>query len=395
MLQQLKKKIMPSKLIPALVLLVGVLALTVYLLPSIRLLLQGPQPLYDLSVSELEGAYVEADVDMLIDWYAETVQSKSGSPDKTTHREYLMPVLDGIIGLEVPAVKMSDAEAVMEATNEWMGNEFYEWDGSLVSVVGTVQRMDEETEGYYYEILEAYGMTDEDRDYCPPLVLRYGSVGRLDPGMHNVLLIVDGVLLLLALVFLIQALTGSSLKQVRAYCAALPDPEGAMAQLDGFYEDTPEQNGLRMDRHWLLYHRGGDLWLLAADDVAWVYLTTTTHRTNGIPTGKTHAVTVCSVSERKNKRRHSIVVKSEADGHALIEEMIRCIPNAVYGYNAAWLKPYETDPAAFRRDQLAQRRAAAAAAAAAAAQNAPAASPEEEPAKPVYAQQGDPNGNNQ
>lgn len=386
MIQQLKKKMMPSKLIPALIVLAAALALTVYVAPSILLLIQGPQDLYSLSVNDLEGAYVEADVDMLIDWYAETVQSKKGSPDKTTHREYLMPVQDGIIGLEVPAIKMSDAKAVMNATNKWLSDESYQWDGSVVSVTGTVQRMDEETQGYYYELLEAYGMTEADKATCPPLVLRYGSVGALEPGMHNLLFIVDGALLLIGIVMLVQALTGSALKQVKAYCAAQPDPEGVQAQLETFYNETPEENGLRMDRRWLLYAKGGEAWLLAANDVAWVFGTTTTHRTNGIPTGKTYSVTVCSISEKKSKRRHSISVKSEAAGQELMQQMYRLMPDAVYGYDSDWNRAYEADPVAFRRERLEARRAAAAAAAAAAAES-PAAEPEA-PA-PVYARSGD------
>lgn len=387
MIQQLKKKMMPSKLIPALIVLAAALALTVYVAPSILLLIRGPVDLYSLHIDEMEGAYVEADVDMLIDWYAETVQSKSGSPDKTTHREYLMPVLDGIIGLEVPAVKMSDAKAVMNATNRWLEDENTPWDGSVVSVVGTIQRMDEETQGYYYDILEAYGMTEADKATCPPLVLRYGSVGALEPGMHNLLFIIDGVLLLIGIVMLVQALTGSSLKQVKAYCAALPDPEGAQAQLETFYNETPEENGLRLDRRWILYAKGGSAWLLAADDVTWVFGTTTTHRTNGIPTGKSYSVTVCSASEKKSKRRHSIPVGSEDAGHELMLRMSRYYPDAIYGYDAAWNRAFDADPAAFRRERLEARRAAAMAAAAAESGAAEPAAP-----TPIYASNG--NGGN-
>ena len=49
-------------------------------------------PLDDHDVLSLQGQYLEADIDTLIDYYAETVRSESGKRDEVSAREYIMPI---------------------------------------------------------------------------------------------------------------------------------------------------------------------------------------------------------------------------------------------------------------------------------------------------------------
>lgn len=152
MLQSLKQKTLVGKLWAIIVLAVAAIFIGVVFGPGIAKMIAGPThfaPLDDHDVLSLQGQYLEADIDTLIDYYAETVVSESGRPDKVSAREYIMPVntpdATVYIGVEVPKPKISDAEAVVADTERLIDDEdgSYEWDGSYVSVRGTLQPMDD------------------------------------------------------------------------------------------------------------------------------------------------------------------------------------------------------------------------------------------------------------
>lgn len=154
MLQSLKQKTLVGKLWAIIVLAVAAIFIGVVFGPGIAKMIAGPThftPLDDHDVLSLQGQYLEADIDTLIDYYAETVRSESGKRDEVSAREYIMPIntpdATVYIGVEVPKPKISDAEAVVADTERLIDDEdgSYEWDGSYVSVRGTLQPMDDET----------------------------------------------------------------------------------------------------------------------------------------------------------------------------------------------------------------------------------------------------------
>lgn len=95
MLKALKRKTMVSSMLTALVLAVILVVGGIKFLPDVINLAKGPvyfDPLEKNDISHLKGSYLEADVDTLMDYYAETVRSESGKPRTIASREYLMPI---------------------------------------------------------------------------------------------------------------------------------------------------------------------------------------------------------------------------------------------------------------------------------------------------------------
>lgn len=363
MLEELKRKILRAKLVWAAVFLAAGLGLAVYLLPTITGLILGPKDLYSLTADQLEGAYVTADLDTILDWYAETVQSKKGSLDRTTAREYLIPTADAYIGLEVPSSMIKTANAVMKDTQAWLSDRSgsYVSDGSHLQVTGTIHRMDRETLGFYNELLGYYFSDSQREALCYPLVLECNAVGRTPAGLHWLALLGMGGCLFVGLWFLVRSLNGAYLRPITRYVKTQPDPDAALAQLDRLYEQEPVfGKKVKLDRSWLIYDSGAESFVLSVRDIAWVFASVTQHRRNGIPTGKTYAVAVCGKSEPKNKRRHLIPTASEQDSRDLIARIHAYAPDAVYGYDAAFNRPYDKDPEAFVREMQARRAAAAA-----------------------------------
>lgn len=363
MLQSLKSRI------PILLILgVAAIALIVVVAPFLLGLITGPKAFdpYEVDdVTNLKGMYVEADLDTLVDYYAETVESQEYHKDKTVAREYILPIYteDEVyyVGVEVKVDKIDDAEAVLDDTIRMLDDEdgSYEWDGSLLSVRGTFCEMDSETKGLYQDYLDYLELDAEDEACFLPLVLKDKNIG----GLYASAMVPRGIALVVVLIcfvyILVRALTGGYQKQIKAYISKSMDPEGTEHALDLFYEDTPvEDKHLRMDRSWLLYDDNTQPFLLAGRDIAWAYQNLTRQKMYGIITvSKSYSVHICSVSEDRRDREHVIPVRNEAAAQELLGKLNRLYPDAAYGYTPEIAREYNEDPAAFQRKVQAARRA--------------------------------------
>ncbi len=368
MLQSLKQKSLKSRIPILLILGVAAIALIVVVAPFLLGLITGPKAFdpYEVDdVTNLKGMYVEADLDTLVDYYAETVESQEYHKDKTVAREYILPIYteDEVyyVGVEVKADKIDDAEAVLNDTIRMLDDEdgSYEWDGSLLSVRGTFCEMDSETKGLYQDYLDYLELDAEDEARFLPLVLKDKNIG----GLYASAMVPLGIALVVVLIcfvyILVRALTGGYQKQIKAYISKSMDPEGTEHALDLFYEDTPvEDKHLRMDRSWLLYDDNTQPFLLAGRDIAWAYQNLTRQKMYGIITvSKSYSVHICSVSEDRRDREHVIPVRNEAAAQELLGKLNRLYPDAAYGYTPEIAREYNEDPAAFQRKVQAARRA--------------------------------------
>lgn len=228
LLQRLRRRPMPAGLVRALLPALPGLLLLVVLAPALAQLFAGPRDLYALSADELEGAYVGAQIDTIWDWYADTVSTASDGSQRIVAREYLVPLADGqtFIGVRVSAARIATGDHVLEQTALWRSDpDGYLWDGIQLPVRGTVRPMDEQTRELYYGYLaDVYGLTGEELDRFPPLVLVDGQLNGLDGSA--ILLLGTAVLILFSLagVRLARALNGEEPRQSPLCCGACPRP---------------------------------------------------------------------------------------------------------------------------------------------------------------------------
>ncbi len=335
MLQSLKQKTLVGKLWAIIVLAVAAIFIGVVFGPGIAKMIAGPThftPLDDHDVLSLQGQYLEADIDTLIDYYAETVRSESGKRDEVSAREYIMPIntpdATVYIGVEVPASKIDDAEAVVADTERLIDDEdgSYEWDGSYVSVRGTLQPMDDETRQLWEDYFIDAGFSYDDIglfDDCTalPLVLTDGEIDGQDTFVYSFMGVIGVLLVVLAIWFVVHSLTGGFQKQIRNYIKASDDPQATEQALDRFYEDTMQDGKVRMSRY----------------------------------------------------------VRNEDEAQEILRQMQSTYPDAMIGYNAEIEKRYRANPVTFHQEVAAARRQPAAAPAAEPTE--PAQEPE---SKPLY-----------
>jgi hypothetical protein len=394
MLQSLKQKTLVGKLWAIIVLAVAAIFIGVVFGPGIAKMIAGPThftPLDDHDVLSLQGQYLEADIDTLIDYYAETVRSESGKRDEVSAREYIMPIntpdATVYIGVEVPASKIDDAEAVVADTERLIDDEdgSYEWDGSYVSVRGTLQPMDDETRQLWEDYFIDAGFSYDDIglfDDCTalPLVLTDGEIDGQETFVYGFMGVIGVLLVVLAIWFVIHSLTGGFQKQIRNYIKASDDPQATEQALDRFYEDTMQEGKVRMSRSWLMYDKGGNSWVLAGDDVVWAYQYTVRHKAYGILTvNKELMVRVFGAKEKR--ACHDIYVRNEDEAQEILQQMARTYPDALIGYDQDIERKYHANPAAFHQAVITARHAPAAPAQPAEAQAGVTGEPE---SKPLY-----------
>lgn len=320
-------------------------------------LVQGPQDLYTLDVASLEGRYVAARVDIIYDWYAESVR-RGDETETPVRREYIIPVGSfSFMGMEVPSDRFDEADAVLDSTlADYQG---YGGDGSELTVRGTIRQMDARTLDYYYQVVGYDDLSEADRQRFLPLVLVADEVAGYPVSSLTTGALALAAFTLPSLLLVLSALFGKGPRQPSAYLESLAARAQApsLEELDAFYDQTIPADSLRLDRRWLLYENAAASWLLSTRDVAWVYAQPV-RRT--IPNGACHVV-VCSKSEPGRMARHLIPLPSQRAAQNVLGRLSAMLPDAVFGYDPRWEPLYRADPERFCRDIRGEQRAASAA----------------------------------
>ena len=298
----------------------------------------GPKPLDSLDVSELKGQYVEAEVYLIYDWYAYTERTNTSTNRSTvTEKEYIIPVGDAeYMGLAVDAGYISTADDLLDASYELLTGAS-QTPGESFTVRGTILPLSGESLDFYHQVVGYDDWTAEEQQMFLPLVLKADYLGSMDQSGTWLLTAGAGVALFAAVWMLAGALTGRYQKRIRAYCKASESPEAMLEQLETFYQSTEPVNGVRTGR-WMMFETGGKTTVLDAENVAWAYMRTVQHRTNGIPTGKTHGLVV----RTRDKKMYEISMKKQDMVYETLDAVQRAMPHVVVGYTARLEQIYNT-----------------------------------------------------
>ena len=129
MFRQLQRSVRRKKLVRAAVLFALALLLLALFAPGLAAMVRGPADLYAADIDGLEGRYVAARVDIIYDWYAETVRRDSTGTEQTVRRNYIIPVGSSqFMGLDVDTARLGEAQAVLASRagpNRWTGRPWW------------------------------------------------------------------------------------------------------------------------------------------------------------------------------------------------------------------------------------------------------------------------------
>lgn len=310
-------------------------------------LVQGPVDLYSLSIDELEGAYVEADVNAILDTFAEFTETDKYDNETIIKEYYIIPVGEAeYFGMGVRKSDFDKAVQISDETLEYLMGERSELTSSM-HVKGTIKKMDEELSGYFYEWFEEsnfleHSSTEELERYALAYVMEPDEIGLFEESLVYMVLVVCVVLLIFMIVFIVQGASGSCLSRAKKF---VKDNEStdSLEMIETDYQNAAAIEAVRVGKFYTFFFKGINACIVRNNDVIWAYLKRITHRTNGI---KTH-VTKQLMLHTRNKVIHSIDMRSEEGIAAALKQYSMNNPQIILGFSDELEKCYRRDINAF------------------------------------------------
>ncbi len=300
----------------------------------------SPKSLADLTPETMEGIYVEDDIYLFYTPYLEELYGENRYNAETTGIQYLVDFdQERFMGLSVHKDRLSEAEAMMTACESYFDGALSSEDLPAMHVKGSIKAMDDEERGYYMEL------ADGDIELEAAMLPYYLDVGRVSgrPVLAQLCLLIGSLAFLIAGLFpLVKALTGGYQKQVKAKLSAAGDFESAAERAALFYERTEPVSGVRLGSEYVYFMNGANSVLLRPWDIVWAYQSTTQHRTNGIPSGKTYA----AILRTADGRQYELGMK-EAGVQRLLEAVSASLPGVIIGYTDDLERIYKQNRSSF------------------------------------------------
>ena len=347
MFTEMQKAIMKKIRTRVIVCGVALIILLVLFSSSFINLILGPADLYSLSLDELEGAYVEADVGVIIDVFAEYTEKEKSGRETTIKEYYVVPVGDAeFFGMGFKQNELRTAQKISAETFEYIIGERSELK-STVHVKGTIKKMNDELSQYYYEwFLESgfieYSSLEEIEQYALALVLEPSDIGLFEDSIVYLALAACAILLICILIFVLQGVTGSGLSRVKKF---IRENEGtdSLETIEADYHNAAAIEKVRIGTHYTFYYKGINANIIRNYDVIWAYLKRITHRTNGI---KTH-VTKLLILQTRSKIIHNIEMRTEEGIGVALNLYSQNNPHIILGYSEDLNKCFRKDFNAF------------------------------------------------
>ncbi len=331
--EQLKKMSMKSvkkRLLASIVILIILLAVFG---SSFYKLIKGPEALYSLPVNELPNAYVEGDINVMVDIFAEYYEENDDGSEDILKNYYIIPIgEEEYFALEVKQNDFDIANQVYDETYEYLIGERDALTTSM-KVTGTVKKMNDDTYDYYMDWFETSGFAEEPaaesiESIALPYVLQMDYVGNFDYFIVYIALGVSGIVLLYAVIILTKGLSGAYISPIKKY---IKDNENILSieRLESDYENAVPVENIRAGEGWTYFFRGSKARIIKNTDIIWAYLEEVTHKTNGIKTGVTKSLILYT----KDKKKHSISMKSSSGVNSVLDVYSQTQPHIVIGFS--------------------------------------------------------------
>lgn len=190
------------------------------------------------------------------------------------------------------------------------------------------------------EIASDSGMSRSEVDmYLSPYVISLDHGRTMDQVVATAGLVAMGaafVRLLFAIMGMMNYRTTKSYKRLAKAAVAAGGPSDSdwvneilSAEYEGqqVYYKSPS---LLVTWRWVAHLERTSYMVYPKGDLVWVHYTRTQHRTNGIPSGKSHAITL----HMRDRKVISINARNEKDARRIQDELERCGLVAIFGYSA-------------------------------------------------------------
>ncbi len=346
MLEKLKKNSLKRRLPLIIILLVAAVGLLIYFGPDFITWAKGPVAFEELSIDEIEDQYVSMTFELTFGTYATevTTTTRNGSTvserDSMQYHAVLVGGLDRymytdeslyweFIGLAVPSKYFDTVEIIDKNSDEFFENYDLRALDTRMNITGQIFPMDNRMLRYYKSFFRSADYTEEEIDaYCAPYYIQIGSLSR---GSIEVVLIMNAlavILILIAGVMLIMALTGAYQKKLIKTLKAQGDMELERADVD-FASAFEPAKGIKIGRSYLFDCTSAKTQIIPLRQIAWAY----THQTNHQKYGRTVSTTYNSMIYTEDKKLHRLAIPSKEICDQIMEDLSRKCPAGIFGYS--------------------------------------------------------------
>lgn len=343
MFESLKKIAFKKVLFSSIVMIIIGVALIIWMGKEALGAITGYTDFYDLAYDEYSNQLVEIDLQINLGSFikeTETTTRRNGSSStKTTHYYYATFTGDGeyLVALRVPAKYSSEMKKV----------EDYTWDegpAASITLYGEVKKIGSEDRGYFQKWIKSFvGEDAVFEDWAIPYYINIVDKTATDV-MGCLLTVIGFVLIIIAIIRICGAASGSTLKKLRSDLAAAGLTE-ATAESDYNSAVTFSKGAqLSIGRQCIYYMSGSTPRAIPTTQLTWSYQTTTTHRRNGIKTGTTYSI-LFYINGEKNAVTYP--VPNEATVQEALRQISARFPWVVVGYTDDLKRMYNRD-----RDQF-------------------------------------------
>ena len=342
MFENLRKKSIKKVLAIVIILIIVGFLFVAFQVPSVLAMAKGHTKFEDLRVDEIKeniivDTYTEVNFGAFLEEYEENTKTHM---TRTTDMYYIiwtgdMDDLDfRYMGIKVPASYLAQMDAMAEAT-------FNEEFTNPIEFSGAIKKMDKEELRYFEEYFLEWGLTEEEfGDYLLPYYIDTGALVGSDAGFIYFLLVFGLILMTIGVCILIFTMKGGSLKTLKKELEVCGITEETA---DMEYENARIYGDVRIGKRLTFYMVGSHPHVMLNEKIVWSYQHTTTHRTNGIKTGTTYAVVLCT---NEKKSAHASVA-NENIALSVLQDIKQNMPWVVVGYSDDLRNMYNKDFANF------------------------------------------------
>lgn len=215
--------------------------------------------------------------------------------------------------------------------------------GDSIFLSGRIRKMDDDLYKYFKDYVLDNGFTEaEFEEYSIPYYIKVFPNEQMENVCTVGAFLLGVFLIVIAIIRLVKALTGSYLKQLKADVASIGVSE---LSADSDWNSAAEIcKGVKVGRLFTYYMEGSKPRAIPNTKIMWSYQNTTTHRTNGIKTGTTYSVMIW-VDGWKNAS--NIGVPNEAAAQTMLRRFGDQFPWVVLGYSDELRKMYHNNRAQF------------------------------------------------
>ena len=340
MFDSLKKKSLKSSLAFTIILAAIGIGVAAWFAVGTWYVVTGYVSFVELEPDEISNQWVALNLRENWGSFAETTETNSSTHMSKTINVYYV-ILSGddystdfkYMAVNVPA----DYERRME---QMADNSSY---SDPIFLSGRIRKMDDEIYRYFKEYMLDGGLTEEQfEQFTLPYYIKVYPDEQLE-NVCTVAAFLFGVLLIvLAVIRLVKAASGSYLKKLKADIASIGVSE--LSAESDWNTAAEVSKGVKVGRLFTYYMEGSKPRAIPNTKILWCYQNTTTHRTNGIKTGTTYSVMIW-VDGWKNAS--NIGMPNEATAQAMLQRYGTQFPWIVVGYSDELRKMYNNNRAQF------------------------------------------------